>query len=577
MNVISTAVIASGTALKQSPPLKAVRNQYYRVLRLEKILLQLLDENKNENFVEIIKRTISEETLNALIGTSHFVQLETARTEDFGKLKNFVEVKPSGRNFIDKSVLKIGVLRQCGYTMPPNYFGIDFILPMTIKRNGENPNVDDIFSFIAVQSKSTKQDLVECTFKMSGLFHLNRCPNTNHLNESHCTASNCKAYIKMSDMITILEDQVVILLTASSPKARSSTATVCLKGRQSKRLEKKKEEAENAKLASLKGNKSNMNNVSASGTKKSEPRVKKAKISQQPDEIVEDAFNSFNAEMLAFVPDMDRKNVISVNFPNYFSANKIRFDLQPECIITKNISDTVTLQKMIWDYSEDQIEFLLSDNSSKKGKKGKKEDVNADVDVNFDMDLDANEDVDAKVNVRTEELKGKDTQNHLKHISVTCIAVNDISFFQHLVGKNGISVTREIIDFSLSNFQNVDELHKPIVQNSMLNGVFSPYCTINPTMQKCRGDRKNYPIIGNPLNNYDQTFTEAYLKASIDSCILGPIDKIVPKIDENNFKLSIEKIDNFNITNQKLKLIQEDFDSDEDEDGEYDEKASTFH
>ena len=378
--------------------------------------------------------------------------------------------------------LKIGVLRQCGYTMPPNYFGIDFILPMTIKRNGENPNDDDIFSFIAVQSKSTKQDLVECTFKMSGLFHLNRCPNTNHLNESHCTASNCKAYIKMSDMITILEDQVVILLTASSPKARSSTTTVCLKGRQSKTLEKKKEEAENAKLASLKGNKSNMNNVSASGTKKSEPRVKKAKISQQPDEIVEDAFNSFNAEMLAFVPDMDRKNVISVNFPNYFSANKIRFDLQPECIITKNISDTVTLQKMIWDYSEDQIEFLLSDNSSKKGKKGKKEDVNADVDVNFDMDLDANEDVDAKVNVKTEELKGKDTQNHLKHISVTCIAVNDISFFQHLVGKNGISVTREIIDFSLSNFQNVDELHKPIGQNSMLNGVFSPYCTINPTM-----------------------------------------------------------------------------------------------
>ena len=57
----------------------------------------------------------------------------------------------------------------------------------------------------------------------------------------------------------------------------------------------------------------------------------------------------------------------------------------------------------------------------------------------------------------------------------------------------------------------------------MLNGVFSPYCTINPTMQKCRGDSK------------DQTFAEAYLKASIDSCNLGPIDKIVPKIDENNF------------------------------------------
>ena len=85
-------------------------------------------------------------------------------------------------------------------------------------------------AFVAIQSNSSKQDLVECTFKMSGLFHLNRCPNVKHLYESDCEAGNCKAYMKMSDIITILEDQVVILLIAKSPKTRISKTTVCLKG-----------------------------------------------------------------------------------------------------------------------------------------------------------------------------------------------------------------------------------------------------------------------------------------------------------------------------------------------------------
>ena len=98
-------------------------------------------------------------------------------------------------------------------------------------------------------------------------------------------------------------------------------------------------------------------------------------------------------------------------------------------------------------------------------------------------------------------------------------------------------------------------------------------------LQKTRGDEKDFALIENPLNNYSKVFTEPYLKASIDSCILGPIDKPVPKLDDNDFKIISEKVDNLNIANYKFKLIQEDFDEDEDEaeeDEEYDEKANLY-
>ena len=552
------------SAKQQSPILSRLRNQFYRVIKLEKLILKML--NGDEDLLQIIKKTISLKTLNALIGTTHFVQLEVARTEDFENLENFVEVKSKERNVIDKSLLKVGVLRQCGYTMQPNYFGIDFILPISIRRyekenalvaesrespiaESEDPlaNVpkeshsDDIFSFISVQSKSSKQDLAECTFKMSGLFHLNRCPNSKHLNESQCMTNNCKAYMKMSDIITILEDQVVVLLTASSAKTRLSKTTVCLKGR---KLTKRVKEQETIPCAA---------SIAA------EPAAKKSKtaIKVEPDKIVEDAFKSFGKEMSYFVPDSKHENVKSVNFPSYFSTNTIRSDLRPDCIITKNLSDTLTLQKMIWDYSEDEIERLISENLAKT------------------------KNTEAGAVVKAEELQEKDSEKKKtkKRLSVTCIAVNDISFFNHLVGENGIAVMREIIDFSVSNFQNVDFLHKPIVQNSMLNGVFSPYYTVNPMLQKTRGDEKDFALIENPLNNYSKVFTEPYLKASIDSCILGPIDKPVPKLDDNDFKIISEKVDNLNIANYKFKLIQEDFDEDEDEaeeDEEYDEKANLY-
>ena len=132
---------------------------------------------------------------------------------------------------------------------------------------------------------------------------------------------------------------------------------------------------------------------------------------------------------------------------------------------------------------------------------------------------------------------------------------------------------REIIDFSISNFQNVDPLYKPIVKNSMLNGVFSPYYAINPMLQKARGDGEDYSIIDDPLENYNKVFNGTDLKYSIDSCIVGPIDKTIPKLEEDNYKIINENIDKYDIINHKLKILQEDVNDEEDED---DEKANVY-
>lgn len=84
----------------------------------------------------------------------------------------------------------------------------------------------------------------------------------------------------------------------------------------------------------------------------------------------------------------------------------------------------------------------------------------------------------------TEENKDKEPKLS-KNIPVICIAVNDISFFEHLVGENGIAVMLALYKSQLS-------------------------------------------------------------------CIVGLIDKSIPKFEEDNIKNINEKIDNYDIINHKL-------------------------
>ncbi len=539
--------------------LVAIRKLYYRILMLKEALSSLL----NGSFEEIIFGIIKLRTQEAIVGTSHFIQLEAAQKEDFGDLPNFPGVKAMRRNVIDLALLKVGVRKQCGFTMPPNYFGIDFILPISIKRADETSNnhpQNDLFSFVAVQSKSSKPDIVECAFKMSAVFHLCRCPDNEHLSESDCIAKGCKAYMKMEDMISILDDQVVLLLTSNGSETRDLETTLSLKGRRVPEV-KPESKSESVKLsgtaagtmktASTSGKKTKTETALVVERSKSNPLVFKftksggikrdfeqssepeiaaeqPKVEDPPiDQIIEDAKNNFGEEMASFGHSDDTK-IKSVNFPEYFVKDKIPLDLQPDVILTKHLSKMITVQKMCWLYKREDLEALFTkkenvvanDETKVVGKNEvavqKKDNIKMEKDVNMDVKME---------------------EDDLKKRSVTCISINNITFFKHLIcGEKGVDLLKEIINFSASNFQNVDKIHRPIVQNSMLNGISSRYYELDPTLQieRCK------PLLDNPLANYKQVFNMDSLLLSIKDSIIGPINKIIRSSDTTQ----IHRIDN---------------------------------
>lgn len=295
-------------------------NQYYHVTELDGMISTLL----KGQFQEQLQRIISPGTLKSIIGTSHFVQLEVARKECFKNIPNFPGEQSARGNVVDLALLKVGVLRQSGFTMPPNYYGIDFILPMVIDRPSESDS-EGLFSFIAVQSKTVSPVLSECTFKMSALFHINRCPHPEHFIESDCIKKDCKAFIKISDIIAIMENQVVIVLTAKSPKPRTLKTTVSLKGEKiptkTKTEQSKSEENVNVENESIK--------VSLSG-----PQSKKRSMSTSPalpsvsDEIIQNAFTKFKDEMAEFVTDGSNEKVEAVSYPSHFDKSSPNCNLK---------------------------------------------------------------------------------------------------------------------------------------------------------------------------------------------------------------------------------------------------------
>ena len=90
----------------------------------------------------------------------------------------------------------------------------------------------------------------------------------------------------------------------------------------------------------------------------------------------------------------------------------------------------------------------------------------------------------------------------------------------------------EIINLSSSNFHNVEPIHKPIVQNSMLSGKFCPYHAFNPMLNLMR----NLPKIKNPIENYSTNTFMGKLPSAFEACAKGPIRaNLEPKDLSNNY------------------------------------------
>ena len=180
----------------------------YRVVTLNQYFSKFL---KCLWFEMHVKPMLHKSVLNGLANISHFIQLENLLGEDFKGLYN----KELLVKLMNRSILKCGIIRTFGVVMPPNYPGIDFLIPFLID-DSEKKFKRPLYSFIAFQSKASKTSTSDCAYKMAASLHLINCPHANHNTIEDCAKAKCAAGFTQEEIEEICAHQVVVLLSAKN-------------------------------------------------------------------------------------------------------------------------------------------------------------------------------------------------------------------------------------------------------------------------------------------------------------------------------------------------------------------------
>ena len=148
---------------------------------------------------------IPEQILDGLVNASHFVRLSrdkngfnyprlNLKPKDLTVADN--RIADTSRNVIDRAILETGLLRQCGFSVPVNYYGYDFVIPVALKNN--------TLTFIGIQIKNSDANFTNDVYKMQGRLHLVKCSNCE---------TKCDKCIDKESLQSIYANQVSILIS----------------------------------------------------------------------------------------------------------------------------------------------------------------------------------------------------------------------------------------------------------------------------------------------------------------------------------------------------------------------------
>jgi hypothetical protein len=197
----------------------------YSVHTVGSFLQQWLRRDGIDCGVSVDSLGIPEFMLKSIINATHFVSLvkdsrgfscESLNISPVSMPLADDRIVDVSRNVIDQSLLQIGLSRQCGFTMPDNYFGCDFIIPVCLP--------DDTYSFLAFQVKKSISGLQDDIFKLQARFHYVRCLSCPADRSKTCL--NCR---KPDELSQIFGNQISFLISLSQedpssiPKFRNST------------------------------------------------------------------------------------------------------------------------------------------------------------------------------------------------------------------------------------------------------------------------------------------------------------------------------------------------------------------
>ena len=439
-----------------------------------------------------IEGMIESKLLDGIVNISHYVQLEKLRNGDFKGLENVPKVQSMKKSVIDKALLACGILRQCGFIMPPNYFGIDFIVPFVFIDDASTKR--PIYSFIAFQSKSKKENIFQCASKMSMNLHYCLCTNPNHNEKSAASCSPEKSKCTLfEDYQTICQNQISIVLIAAETAKRRVKPEVCLSlyG-----IETTYEFPENPELLeSLKNSAEGANVEVPAHTQISGKRAVNFDAGNEKTKYAH--VSTFAKEAWSFEKEL--KKTISINeeikgplfklteYPSYLKTVRPR----PDAVIKKIFDNNLAIVQLIWNRPVEK--HLESEGSESKRTKS----------------------------IHSES--GTTFSPSPSKRSNTCIICQGISSFKHFFDARGNNLYKYILNFETSNFNDVDMLQLPLVQSSMLRGKFSPYYQVNPMLLEMKGLEK----VSNPTETYSDIYTSKNWQNSVEKCVRGPADAVV--------------------------------------------------
>lgn len=473
----------------------------YHVTTVEAFLKKFTKANHYSS----VAKMIDDDVLKGFINCSHFVQMEKLSEDDFSGISGIRDSWIKGSGIIDKSLLKCGILRQCGFVMPPNYYGIDFVIPFVFYRNGDYQK--PLYSFLAVQSKTSKENVSECAIKMAANLHLVRCPV--HESVAACTNS-CSARFYGEEIREICENQICLLLSAKNTTKRiESSFSICAKNypinspeifdipkflELSSPLPKPE-----ASTAPPPPHSQTQGLIASSTTQNVSVKLKLNTYYNQfhnYKNIISDAIDE---------SDEQRKGKVTP----YPGLTNVAESKKPDFISTKVFDNDFEVQRLVWDYEVTEPMIPATELESRAG---------------------TSTSAPKKLKLEDKIIK--------RQRVMTCIASHSIEAFSNVVNENTMAIILQIIAHEISNFHNVEPMQLPILQNSMLYGKFCPYSPCNPMLKKYRG--LNEP--GNPISNYQEIFTHDAWMRTVSNCIIGPVDAKVSEIPNNYHQIVAARI-----------------------------------
>lgn len=433
---------------------------------------------------------------DGLVNISHFVNLERFWNPNLTH-HDINLTKRDKDNVIDKSLLKCGLLRQCGFVMPPGYFGIDFIIPFAF----ESKNSGTSYSFIAVQSKTSPETVHTCLLKMDMTKHLIQCPKCLYLKTCECDSS--PSSYSTEEYNEVCSHQLTFLLSFNLARDDMFKDLVG--------ADIEAEEREYSNDSENENENDDVNETSAVDyfclkdealPSKKTTNYKEA-MKAKKDEMFAVAKDKFQNDFKTRGFTLDGSNVIPKSFPSF---GKVKSSIvRPDLIISQNFTPSKASKA-----SSDQASDQASDSTN----------------VRFTI----------------ETMKWTEDSRE-----ILCIAPYSAKIFQKLVGTKAFREAAALVLCGKSPLNKVDKLHLNLVQYSLHRGRFSNFYATNPLLRKLRSLPS---IIETPEEEYFDNIPNELIK-SMETCMKRDVYNDASKLTLENKKRPVTNAANSDFKKNK--------------------------